>query len=353
MGGGNRGSRGSSRGASSSSRGQGRNTRGARQTSDRRQHNSELEDHFLTQLSLSDSQRTHGADNKRDSKSKDARNARAADLDSSTTDSEATDTASETEGIPESEEGSDVESNNEETDDEYKEEFKVNFPVSMWDLNHCDPKKCSGRKLSRMKLIKTLRLGQSFPGVVLTPVGQKVVSPSDREYLLHYGAAVVDCSWARLNETPFKRMKAGHPRLLPFLVAANPINYGKPSKLSCVEALAAAMYICGEKETAEHYLGKFSWGHSFISLNKELLEEYAACSDSAGVIAAQKQYLERAHQEATAKRGEIDLPPSDSETDTDDEEEANIAVDRMGNSIVVPPTDAEHSAAGDNDQLHR
>lgn len=86
------------------------------------------------------------------------------------------------------------------------------------------------------------------------------VSPQDRSIILDAGIAVVDCSWARIDETPFNRMKSPHPRLLPFLIAANPINYGKPCKLSCVEAIAAAMSIVGLKEEAKYYLSKFSWG---------------------------------------------------------------------------------------------
>uniref|UniRef100_A0A182K0M3 18S rRNA aminocarboxypropyltransferase n=1 Tax=Anopheles christyi TaxID=43041 RepID=A0A182K0M3_9DIPT len=193
------------------------------------------------------------------------------------------------------------------------------FPVSMWDLKHCDPKKCSGRKLARHGLIKNLRLGQKFPGLVLTPVGVNCVSPQDKEIIKTSGIAVVDCSWARLSETPFNKMRSPNPRLLPFLVAANPINYGKPCKLSCVEAIAASMYITGYKQEALWYLNKFSWGHSFVELNQELLDAYAGCANSKEILEVQKQYLENAKDEL--QQGDRGFPSSESEEDEEEEED--------------------------------
>ncbi|XP_058124780.1 18S rRNA aminocarboxypropyltransferase [Anopheles ziemanni] len=231
--------------------------------------------------------------------------------------------ASENDGNHSGSEHSSAESDDEQPKDKFAIGKPPKFAVSMWDLKHCDPKKCSGRKLARHGLIKTLRLGQKFPGLVLTPVGTNCVSPQDREVIKTSGIAVVDCSWARLDETPFNKMRSPNPRLLPFLVAANPINYGKPCKLSCVEAIAASMYITGYKQEALWYLNKFSWGHAFIELNQSLLDQYAGCSNSAEILEVQRKYLETATSEAQQSRS---LPPSESETEesTEDEGEADV-----------------------------
>ena len=50
-------------------------------------------------------------------------------------------------------------------------------------------------------------------------------------------------------------------------------------------------------------------GHSFLSLNKELLDSYAACATSAEVVATQQQFLEelrdgQAQAQAAAAKGE-------------------------------------------------
>jgi len=200
---------------------------------------------------------------------------------------------------------------------------KIGCFLAMWDLNQCDPKRCTGRKLVNQRFVTELRLGQRFNGVCLSPMGTSAVSRADAQLIREHGLSVVDCSWARLDEVPFHKMKAAAPRLLPWLVAANPVNYGKPTKLSCVEAFAGALYIAGEKDDARELLAKFKWGHSFISLNQELLDRYAACADGAAVIAEQEAWLHES--QIPVHDHSRDMPPSESEseyTDGDQDEEA-------------------------------
>ncbi len=74
---------------------------------------------------------------------------------------------------------------------------------------------------------------------------------------------------------------------MPILIAGNPVNFGKATKLSTVEALAAALYIAGFKQEAVGLLSIFTWGHTFLELNAALLENYASAQDSAEIIRMQ------------------------------------------------------------------
>ncbi|OON19426.1 methyltransferase domain protein, partial [Opisthorchis viverrini] len=166
--------------------------------------------------------------------------------------------------------------------------------TALWDFEQCDPRRCSGRKLVRMGITHLLRLNEGFGGVVLTPTATCVLSPStDRDIMYACGLAVVDCSWAQLETTAFKKLKYRHGRLLPYLVAANPVKYGQPFQLSCAEALAAGLYILNRPAQAIQLLDKFSWGHSFITLNQQLLDAYSHCSTSKELLEAQAQFMDK------------------------------------------------------------
>ncbi|KPI87424.1 hypothetical protein ABL78_3508 [Leptomonas seymouri] len=183
-------------------------------------------------------------------------------------------------------------------------------PLAMWDFEQCDPNACSGKKLYRLNALRLLRLSEPFHGIVLTPSAVEMVSPADRDVVLQNGAAVVDCSWKELDAVPWRKMRMTAPRLLPLLLAANPVNYGRPSKLNCAEALAATLAIVGLVDDAKSVMAYFSWGASFFDVNAELLAGYQQCANSAEVSAFQESYVETELRESEVRRG-IDLDAMD------------------------------------------
>jgi pre-rRNA-processing protein TSR3 len=103
---------------------------------------------------------------------------------------------------------------------------------------------------------------------------------------------------------------------VPFLIAANPVNFGKPMHLSCVEALAAALIITGFLEEADILLQKFKWGPTFIDLNREYLEVYIDCETSEEIMQAQEEFIKSKSEEGI----EILAPRErDDESESDDE----------------------------------
>jgi pre-rRNA-processing protein TSR3 len=106
-----------------------------------------------------------------------------------------------------------------------------------------------------------------------------------------YGLTALDYSWEQGMQPRLPAFLVS--RCLPFLVAANPVNFGTPTKLSTVEALAAALYIAGFRENAEKLLGIFKWGPEFIRLNYERLETYIKAKDSSEILEMQKGFMQR------------------------------------------------------------
>jgi pre-rRNA-processing protein TSR3 len=121
---------------------------------------------------------------------------------------------------------------------------------------------------------------------VLNPFSEIAFSPADRKRVEDFGLAALDCSWEHAEKVLLKQVK-GTSRCLPILIAGNPVNFGKATKLTTVEALAAALYIAGFKQEARELLSVFTWGHTFLELNYALLENYAAAQDSTEIIKMQ------------------------------------------------------------------
>jgi len=165
------------------------------------------------------------------------------------------------------------------------------IPVIVYDKNQCDPKKCTAKRMLKFGLAKEAKTLRNIPSgsIVLSPFADKALSPADLKYARN-GLVVMDLTWTNIDEFP--RLSRTQDRALPYLLAANPINWGRPMELNSAEAVLASLIILDQKEQADSFMGRFNWAPEFVRLNGELLEAYSRASDSTEVVSIQNEYVE-------------------------------------------------------------
>ena len=164
-------------------------------------------------------------------------------------------------------------------------------------LDQDDPKKCTARKLERRGLIrcKTRISSAAKKGILLDPLSNTILSPNDADLIREGSLVALDCSWKKIQESIriisiTTRLES---RILPILLAGNPVSWGKRGRMSTAEALSASLYIMGHKDQAVSLLRPFKFGDAFLDLNGELLEAYSSCNSQAEVEEMQWEFFDR------------------------------------------------------------
>ncbi len=125
---------------------------------------------------------------------------------------------------------------------------------------------------------------------MLNPFAEVAFSPADRQRVQDFGIVALDCSWEHAQKVMSTHVR-GTSRCLPILLAGNPTNYAKPTKLSTAEALAGALFIAGFRDESERLLSIFIWGHTFFELNEKVLRSYSQATDSMDVVRLQQALM--------------------------------------------------------------
>ena len=171
--------------------------------------------------------------------------------------------------------------------------MKRKIQLIVYHTNEDDPKKCSAKKLHKFDFVKLEKNIRKVPKhvILLNPFAEKSLSKEDLKNAKENGILAIDCSWKNAENSFEYLDRENISRALPFLVAANPVNYGKPFKLTTLEAFASALYILGEKKHAKDILNIYKWSPHFLELNKQPLEEYRRAKNSKEVIQIMSEYI--------------------------------------------------------------
>nr|WP_187286198.1 DUF367 family protein [Methanothermus fervidus] len=166
--------------------------------------------------------------------------------------------------------------------------------IFIYHEEECNRKKCTSLRLGRKGFAKIVKTMNQIPrgAIVLNPLSKKALSREDKQRIIRHGLAAIDCSWKNVRKSSEIFKVGRYHRALPFLVAANPIAYGRPFVLSTAEAIASTLYIIGLKDMAKEIMSNFKWGPHFLQLNKELLDAYSKAKTSKEVVKIQKEVME-------------------------------------------------------------
>ncbi len=167
--------------------------------------------------------------------------------------------------------------------------------LQIFHMSQDDPKKCTARKLARFNhaiLFKHLYLIPYSP-ILLDPYSDKVLSMEDVDLAVTHGLLAIDCSWETAEDSIqlVRSRKKVVQRALPFLIAVNPVKYGKAFQLSTLEAFAGALIILGYRSQAEEILSIYKWSQNFLIMNQQPLLDYENSKTSEEIIKAQAEFI--------------------------------------------------------------
>jgi pre-rRNA-processing protein TSR3 len=158
-----------------------------------------------------------------------------------------------------------------------------------------DPNKCTAAKLLKFKMAKEVNR-IPFNYLILDPFSRTILTSKDSQNM--NGICAIDCSWKlAANTIKTSKMSNTNNRKLPALLAGNPTNYSKLGMLSTSEAISGALYILGFKKQAYGIMNKFKWGHTFIELNYNILEDYSNTTEQGRIKEIEKEYFPNLHAE--------------------------------------------------------
>ena len=172
------------------------------------------------------------------------------------------------------------------------------IPLHVIHLDQDDPRKCSSRKMHKFDLCELHNNLHRAPkrGILLDPLAGRLIGPDERKIVEKGGALVgLDCSWKQIEYSinHLNKKTKLENRTLPIILAANPVSWGKPGRLSNAEAFAVALILLGRRKQAEKIMKPFKYSEQFFILNKEPLEAYEFAESNKDLANIQWEFFDK------------------------------------------------------------